>query len=74
MTDANMNVILIVLDSLSADHVGCYGNTWIKTPNLDAFAEENALFEKFSPESLPTTLPISGPYGLFGRGMVQRSR
>ncbi|UCG64742.1 MAG: sulfatase-like hydrolase/transferase, partial [Deltaproteobacteria bacterium] len=49
-----MNVILIVLDSLRADHVGCYGNTWIKTPNLDAFAEESALFERCFPESLPT--------------------
>jgi hypothetical protein len=39
-------------------------------PHLDAFAEESALFEKCFPESLPTTLPISGPYGLFGRGMV----
>ena len=49
-----MNVILIVMDSLRADHVGCYGNTWIKTPNLDAFAEENVLFERAAPESLPT--------------------
>ena len=49
-----MNVILLVIDSLRADHVGCYGNTWIKTPNLDAFAEESALFERCFPESLPT--------------------
>jgi len=49
-----MNVILVVIDSLRADHVGCYGNTWIKTPNLDAFAEENVLFERAAPESLPT--------------------
>ena len=70
MTDDKMNVILIVLDSLRADHVGCYGNHWGRAPHLDAFAEESALFEKCFPESLPTTLPISGPYGLFGRGMV----
>ena len=49
-----MNVILVVLDSLRADHVGCYGNTWIKTPNFDAFAGENVLFEKAAPETLPT--------------------
>jgi len=49
-----MNVILVVVDSLRADHVGCYGNTWIKTPNLDAFAQENVLFERAAPESLPT--------------------
>ena len=49
-----MNVILVVIDSLRADHVGCYGNTWIKTPNLDAFSKESALFERCFPESLPT--------------------
>ena len=49
-----MNVILIVLDSLRRDHVGCYGNTWIKTPCLDAFSTESALFERAAPESLPT--------------------
>jgi len=49
-----MNVILIVLDSLRLDHVGCYGNTWIKTPNLDAFSKESAIFDGAAPESLPT--------------------
>ena len=49
-----MNVILVVFDSLRADHVGCYGNTWIKTPNIDNFAQENVLFTKAAPESLPT--------------------
>lgn len=49
-----MNVMLVVVDSLRADHVGCYGNTWIRTPNLDAFAQENVLFERAAPESLPT--------------------
>jgi arylsulfatase A-like enzyme len=49
-----MNVILVVLDSLRLDHVGCYGNTRIRTPNLDAFAKENILFERAAPESLPT--------------------
>lgn len=49
-----MNVILVVFDSLRADHVGCYGNAWIKTPNIDNFAKENVLFERAAPESLPT--------------------
>ncbi len=49
-----MNVILIVLDSLRPDHVGCYGNSWIKTPCMDAFSTESALFERAAPESLPT--------------------
>ena len=49
-----MNVVLIVIDSLRADHVGCYGNNWIQTPNLDALAKEGVLFERCFPESLPT--------------------
>jgi arylsulfatase A-like enzyme len=34
-----MNVILIILDSLRADHVGCCGNRWIRTPTLDGLAQ-----------------------------------
>ncbi len=49
-----MNLILVVIDSLRADHLGCYGNSWIKTPNFDAFAKESVLFERCHPESLPT--------------------
>ena len=64
-----MNVILVVLDSLRKDHVGCYGNTWIKTPNLDAFAEESALFESIEgkrgePRNKP---PYPTTAGLFGK-------
>ncbi|MGQ9628932.1 MAG: sulfatase [bacterium] len=52
-----MNFILIILDSLRADHVGCYGNTWIKTPNMDALAKESVVLTRGFPESLPT-LPV----------------
>ena len=49
-----MNVIFIINDSLRKDHLGCYGNDWIKTPNIDQFASESAVFEHFYPEGLPT--------------------
>jgi arylsulfatase A-like enzyme len=49
-----MNVILVILDSLRKDHIGVYGNNRIKTPNLDALAEESLLFTRAYPESLPT--------------------
>jgi arylsulfatase A-like enzyme len=52
-----MNIILVILDTLRQDHVGAYGNTWIKTPHLDAFAREATLFTRCYPESLPT-LPV----------------
>jgi hypothetical protein len=40
------NVILIIIDTLRKDHVGAYGNDWIKTPNLDALAGESLLFTR----------------------------
>jgi arylsulfatase A-like enzyme len=48
------NVVLIILDTLRKDHVGAYGNSWIKTPNLDALARESLRFTRAYPESLPT--------------------
>ena len=52
-----MNTVLIIIDSLRQDHVGAYGNEWIQTPNLDAFARESVRFTRCYPESLPT-LPV----------------
>jgi arylsulfatase A-like enzyme len=49
-----MNVIFIVNDSLRMDHLGCYGNKWIQTPNIDKLAAESAVFDYFYPEGLPT--------------------
>jgi hypothetical protein len=51
------NVILVIIDSLRRDHVGAYGNDWIKTPTLDALAEESLLFTHAQPEAMPT-LPV----------------
>lgn len=39
------NVLLITLDTVRADHLGCYGNDWIQTPTLDRLAREGVLFE-----------------------------
>jgi len=52
-----MNLIVIMLDSLRADHLGCYGNEWIKTPNIDEFAKESVLFEQAFTNGLPT-IPV----------------
>ena len=67
-----MNVIVLMLDSLRPDHLGCYGNKWIKTPNIDRFAEECAVFDRAYAEGLPT-LPVrtalfTGKYTLPFRG------
>ena len=52
--DQNTNVVLVILDSLRKDHIGAYGNPWIKTPNLDALASESLRFTQAYPESAPT--------------------
>ena len=39
------NVVLIVLDTLRADHLGAYGSTRGLTPNLDRLAERSIVFE-----------------------------
>jgi len=67
-----MNVIVIMLDSLRPDHLGFYGNEWIKTPNLDRLAWESTVFERAYAEGLPT-LPVrtalfTGMYTLMRRG------
>lgn len=49
-----MNLVTIIIDSLRADHVGINGNSWIKTPNLDALGRESVRFTRAFPESLPT--------------------
>ena len=38
--------VLIVLDTLRADHVGAYGHTRPTTPNLDRLAARGVLFER----------------------------
>ncbi len=48
------NVIVIVADTFRTAFLGCYGNDWIKTPNLDRFAGESMRFTNAHPESLPT--------------------
>jgi arylsulfatase A-like enzyme len=47
-----LNVVLVIIDSLRKDHLGVYGNDWIKTPNLDALAKQSLLFTR--PESIPS--------------------
>ncbi|MBI5240635.1 MAG: sulfatase [Elusimicrobia bacterium] len=50
------NVILISIDTLRPDHVGCYGYGRPTTPNLDALARDAVLFEN-AISAAPWTLP-----------------
>lgn len=53
---APRHLIVISIDTLRADHLGCYGYGAALTPNLDKLAGEGALFEKHY-TCYPLTLP-----------------
>ena len=50
------NVLLITIDTLRADRLGCYGYEKARTPNIDRLAVDGVRFEKaYTP--VPITLP-----------------
>ena len=50
------NVILITIDTVRADHIGCYGATGIKTPTLDGLGRDGIVFER-AISQVPLTWP-----------------
>ncbi|MFQ6081746.1 MAG: sulfatase [Candidatus Aminicenantia bacterium] len=52
----NKNLILISIDTLRADHLGCYGYQRKTSPNIDLLAKDSVLFTKTFASS-PWTLP-----------------
>ena len=66
------NVIVVMLDSLQFNYLGCYGNKWIKTPNLDRLAAEGVLFENNYIEGVPTVpcrrSMLTGRYHVHSKG------
>ncbi|HEY7162871.1 MAG TPA: sulfatase, partial [Acidobacteriota bacterium] len=56
LSAAQPNLLLITIDTLRADHLGCYGNATIKTPTLDSIAQKSLFFEN-AICAAPLTLP-----------------
>ncbi len=55
------NVVMIAVDTLRADHLGCYGYHRPTSPNIDRLASQSVLFERaYSPASwtLPAFMSI----------------
>jgi arylsulfatase A-like enzyme/Flp pilus assembly protein TadD len=65
----SLGVLLITIDTLRADHLGCYGYQRGSTPAMDALAKQAAKFEHaFAP--VPLTLPshaalLTGTYPFY---------
>ncbi|MBN1809710.1 MAG: sulfatase [Planctomycetes bacterium] len=49
-----MNFMVVISDTLRRDFLGCYGNDWISTPNIDRFAEKCLVFDRAYSGSFPT--------------------
>ena len=39
------NILLLMSDNQSADHLGCYGDKSIKTPHIDKLAKKGLIFK-----------------------------
>jgi choline-sulfatase len=50
------HILLVTIDTLRADYLGCYGNSAIRTPHLDAFAASGVRFKHYL-TSVAVTLP-----------------
>lgn len=49
-----VNLVVIISDTLRRDYLGCYGNTWVRTPNIDALADESIVLDRCYAGSFPT--------------------
>jgi len=56
-SDDSLSVVLVSIDTLRADHLGCYGYDRPTTPHIDRFATEGVLFEQ-SVNTGGGTLPV----------------
>jgi arylsulfatase A-like enzyme/thioredoxin-like negative regulator of GroEL len=63
------NLLLITIDTLRPDHLGCYGDRQARTPNIDGLAAAGTRFEHaYTP--VPITLPshtvmMTGTYPMY---------
>lgn len=53
---ARSNLLLVTVDTLRPDRLGCYGSTTIKTPAIDRLAAAGAVFDRAFAHT-PLTLP-----------------
>jgi arylsulfatase A-like enzyme len=49
-----MKIVFIVIDTLRADHLKCYGYSENTSPNIDKIASEGVLFERAYASDVPT--------------------
>jgi len=71
-----MKIVFVVIDTLRADHLGCYGYHRKTSPRLDSVAEQGLLFERAYATDVPTqpsyTAMFTGQRGI-QTGVVSHS-
>ena len=75
-----MNVLFIITDAQRQDHLGCYGNSILKTPNIDNLAQEGVRFTNYfcaNPICMPNRATLAtGVYpnvhGVRSNGLILR--
>jgi arylsulfatase A-like enzyme/Flp pilus assembly protein TadD len=50
------NIVLITIDTVRADHIGCYGAKEVQTPTIDGLARDGTVFER-AISQVPLTWP-----------------
>jgi choline-sulfatase len=70
---ARPNVVLVTIDTLRADHLGAYGSTTVRTPNLDRLAQEGVVFEQAFSQThvtVPSHLSIMSSLPIVEHGVL----
>lgn len=58
-----MQAVIISFDSLAANSLGCYGNEWIETPNLDRLAADGIVFDQHYADTIGAQAGLSWATG-----------
>lgn len=58
-----MQAVIISFDSLAANSLGCYGNEWIETPNLDRLAADGIVFDQHYADTVGAQAGLSWATG-----------
>ncbi|MEO7938812.1 MAG: sulfatase-like hydrolase/transferase [Burkholderiaceae bacterium] len=59
------NFLIFITDQHRADHLGCYGNTVVKSPNIDALAQAGTRFDRAY---------VANPVCMPNRGAIMTAR
>lgn len=59
------NFLIFITDQHRADHLGCYGNSIVRTPNIDALADQGIRFDRAY---------VAAPVCMPNRGSIMTSR